>query len=423
MNDTATQQGAAHSGRPKIDPDVDTSKEIEVKMNPRDVALAAMADRQESMRTEELSEAIAADPGLAATQRAIEGEIAQANAEAGIVHKDTAPDPNDGAASREAMHKQPAQQPQDLPKDLQGDPLADFIVMNGAVPMVKAKVNGEERLIPLSDAKRQVQIGVAAEVRMQNAAQAEKILDERANKLTAGEAALSARMRTMQSQPAIPRKQPADLSDEVLEREANDIFSTAFSGTEEDAAKKLAKTLVKIRDSAAANVQPTQQIDAHAIAREAASIATGTLSAQDRKKDVSKGYEAFKENYPDIVSDGTLFQKADGLTEAIESEHPEWTISQVMDEAGKRTRAWVKDLTGQTQDTVINDPTLVPGDRQNSPVSEATTQTRQERKAGLVRMPTPAAGAQHTNPDYTGEVEQTPQDAFAEIKQARGQPY
>lgn len=428
MNDTATQPGAAPSQQPPvIDPDVDTSEEVVVQPNPRNAALEAMADRQEADRNREIAEAVEGDPGLKDQQDRIDGAIKHANAEAGIVHEEEIPTfgPNgsqvDGAAAVQPMHPEQTPAPRaDLPSNLQDDPLADFIVMNGAVPMVKAKVNGEDRLVPLADAKRQVQIGLSAEIRMQNAAQAEKVLDDRAQRLSAGEAALQARMNVASRQPAVPAPSQAGLSDEDLESEATEIFNTAFSGTEEDAAKKLAKTLVKIRD-ARPPTQPTQPVDTNAIAREAASIATGTLSAQSRKKDVHTGYQKFQTDYPDIMADPHLFKMADGMTDTLEKQNPDWDMTQVMDEAGKRTRAWVKDISGQPQDTGDETPTPAPGD-QNSPVSAQTTNTRLERKTGLVRMPTPAAGAQHHEPEAVDENEQSPQEAFAELKASRGQP-
>lgn len=426
MNDTATQTGAADT--PTLDPDVDTSQEVEVKLSPRDAALAAMGDRQEQMRQEELQEAIENDPGLAANQAAIEKEIAEANAEAGITHEpDDTPSfgpvgSDDGAASRQAMHE-PEPHP-DLPGTLQDDPLADFIEMHDGQPMVKLKVNGQEGLLPLADAKRQLQIGVSAEVRMQTAAERENALDARERKLTAGEAALSARMSTIAQpqQPATPAQPQPGLSDEDLHEEAQGIFNTAFSGTEEDAAGKLAKTLIKIRDSAG-RAAPTQVVDPHAIAQEAAALATGTLTRQSRKKDVATGYQSFKDNYPEIVNDPRLFKMADDLTEVIEREHPDWNIADVMDEAGKRTRDWVKGLTGQPQDTEVDDPAPTPGDQNSPTVSEATTQHRQQRKAGLIPMPTQAGAAVHQEPEEpSDDGGQSPQEAFLELKKARGQP-
>lgn len=423
MNDTATHQGAARQepARVTIDPDVDTSKEIVVNPNPRNAQLEAMAERQEAARIAEIQESVSNDPGMKEIQDGIQNDIIASNAEAGIVHDEAVPayGNNDGAASRTPIHEPASPAPHaDLPSNLQDDPLADFIVMDGAVPMVKAKVNGSDRLIPLADAKRQVQIGLSAEIRMQNAAQAEKIQDDRANRLSAGEAALQARMNVASRQPVVPITPQADLSDEVLLAEATDIFNTAFSGTEEDAAKKLAKTLSKIRNSAVA--RPTQPVDTNAIAREAASIATGQLTAQSRKKDVHTGYTKFQTDYPDIMGDARLYKMADDMTDALEKENPDWDMTQVMDEAGKRTRAWVKDISGQPQDTGVT-PLPVPKN-QNSPVSAQTRETRLERKTGLVRMPTAAAGAQHHEPVDADDVEQSPQDAFAELKASRGQP-
>ena len=419
MNDTATQTGAAPSRTPTLDPDVDASVEVELQANPRNVQLEAMADRQEAIRIAEIQTAVDNDPGLAANQAAIDGDIAAANAAAGITNEEDVPSygHNDGAQSVQPLHKEVQAAPAALPTNLVDDPLADFIVMNGAVPMVKAKVNGEERLIPLADAKRQVQIGLSSEIRMQNAAGIEKRLDERDRKLSAGESALAARLRTVPTRTATPATPQADLSDDVLLAEANDIFNTAFSGTEEDAAKKLARTLVKIRNSAVAT--PTQSIDENAIANRAADAAYGRLSQESRKKDVQKGYSSFKTNYPDIMGDAKLYRMADDMTDQIEKEHPDWNISQVMDEAGNRTREWVRGLTGQPLDTG-DTPPPTPGADNTAVTLDQTN--RLERKTGLVRMPTSAASAVHSEPELTGESEQSPHDAFMELKSSRGQP-
>jgi hypothetical protein len=324
---------------------------------------------------------------------------------------------NDGASSVQRMHEQ--REPSSLPKKYEDDPLADFIEMQNGQPMVKAKVNGQDRLIPLADAKRQLQIGTAAEVRMQAAAKMESDAKALLAKVSAGEAALSARMKAASQKPAVPA-QP-DLTDEDLLNEAKDIFNTAFSGTEEEAAGKLAKTLAKIQKAATSKAQPQVQIDANAVARQAASMVYGTISAESRKKDVAASFKGFKDSYPEIVGDPMLFKMADDISDQIEKEHPDWSASQIMDEAGQRTRDWVKGLTGGKTDTGKKPTSKTPGD-QNSPSVTLDTQTRQERKAGLVRMPTPAAGATHHTPEPVSEDDQSPQEAFLQLKKARGQP-
>ena len=69
---TATQTGAA-SLQP-ADPDVNKD-EVVAKVNPRQAAIDAMAERQEKARVDDLNVALAADPGLAADHAAIESEI------------------------------------------------------------------------------------------------------------------------------------------------------------------------------------------------------------------------------------------------------------------------------------------------------------------------------------------------------------
>ena len=400
MNATATPQGAA-------DPDVNPG-EVVVAVNPRQEAIDAMSARADEARDKELSDAIAADPGLAAKQASIDAQIQASNDEA-RARGDLSPevlDP-DGAASRVAMH--PAQAPSDsLPKSLADDPLSEYIVMDNGTPMFQAKVNGEIRLIPLDQARRQIQIGTAAEVRMQNAASVEAGLQERESNLATREQALA--QRTTQ-QPVVPAQ--ADLSDEDLLDEARDIFSTAFGGTEEDAAKKLARTLSKLR---APTAVAAPFVDENAIASRAAKAAVGAIQNVNRAKDVKSGYEQFKTDYPEIMEDGRLYKMADDMTDEIARDNPEWDISQVMQEAGTRTRAWVNQMKGipvePGQPVAIDTPVL----------PQHPTQTRQERKSELVRMPTPAAAAVHQEPVDVPEVEQTPQEALAELKQSRGQP-
>lgn len=408
---TATQQGAVSNANVKI----------EVRPTPRDVAIEAMTKRMEDARVDELQEAVESDPGLAATQNAINSQIEESNQQAEREGLLVRPDPYlDGAASREAMH--PPEDPpaaEEIPAELAGYPLAEYIVMENGQPMFQTKVDGQQQLIPLDQARRSLQIGAAAAARMSEATAIKRSLDERALKLSAGEAALQARMKEAPAATsAAPVTPPTGLSDDDLLDEANEIFNTAFSGTEAEAAKKLGKTLMKIRDAATTPMQP--RIDAQAIARQAATMAVGAVDDRARKKDVHKGYEGFKTDYPDIMKDPHLYKMADDMTDEIAKEHPEWDISQVMDESGKRTRAWVNNLKG-IEDT--GNPAPEPTDENANAVTTIPTQeTRQERKSGLVRMPAAATGAVHQKVTVEDEAEQSPLEALKELKASRGQP-
>jgi hypothetical protein len=411
MNTPATQlPGAA-------DPDVKIG-EVVVKPNPRQVAIDAMTARMEEARETELADAVAADPGLAMSQAAMDNQIAAANAEAIADGTLAPPELDDGAASRKPMHPAPGTPAVDpLPADIAADPLSEFVEMKDGKPMFRAKVNGEDRLIPLDQARRQIQIGTAAEVRMQQAAAFEQRTtqeaEQRERDLQIKEAALAQRT-AVAPQPGTP---PAgDFSDEDLLDEAREIFNTAFSGTEEDAAKKLARTLSKLRAPTAV-VQPAQRIDEGAIVKKAARAAVTAVQNVDKQKDVDTGYAQFQTDYPDIMADPKLYKMADDMTDEIERENPTWRISQVMEEAGKRTRAWVSELTGQAPVETPKPPTVP-----NTSTLTPHPPNRQERKSELVRMPTAAAAAVHQTPADEPEHEQTPVEAFAALKASRGQP-
>lgn len=389
-----------------VDPDVKDG-EVVVQENPRQAAIDAMTERMESSRQTELDEAIAADPGLAQQQAdmdaAIEAENDAARADGTLppARMDA-----DGALTREPMHEPAAAAPK--------DPLSEFVVMKDGEQMFQVKVNGQTKLIPLDQAKRQLQIGVAAETRMEQAALYEnhttKALQERERAIAVKEQALL--QRTQQAATTIPAK--ADLSEEDLLDEAREIFSTAFSGTEEDAAKALAKTLTKIRAPGKESVTP---VDESVLVAKASKAAVDAINRKEQDRDVLTGYEQFQKDYPDIMNDPRLYRMADNMTDEIEKANPTWPISRVMDEAGKQTRSWVESVSGKAYTPPATD-SKTSGDLRHS----TQEVNRQERKQGLVKIPAAAAGAIHADPADEPEREQTPQEAFEQLKNARGQP-
>ena len=420
---TATQPGAQSPlvAKPTQPPNPDVAiNEVIDKESPRDISIAAMSERMEANRIVEIQESIEADPGLAANQARIDAQIKAANQEAIAAGLLPAGDP-DGAASIQPMHTPPTEpQPAPLPADVAADPLSEYIIMQDGKPMFSTKVNGQLRLIPLEDARRELQIGTAAAIRMNEATRLHQQVSEREVAMSANEAALAQRVATAPVVPAVPAR--ADLSEEDLYDEAKEIFSTAFTGTEEDAARKLANTLVKLRGSVtapAAHMQP--RVDERAIVRKAAQAAVGAIQNVEKTKDVRSGYVRFQEDYPDVMSDPALYKMADNMTDEIEKENPTWPISQVMDEAGKRTRAWVNKLKGVEPDPP--DPLPQPGSQNIGVLPQPPPQNhRQDRKSELVRIPTVASAAVHEQPADDLEIDQTPQEAFAELKQSRGQP-
>ena len=111
------------------------------------------------------------------------------------------------------------------------------------------------------------------------------------------------------------------------------------------------------------------------------------------------GYNKFVDSYPEIANDENLFRYADSLTDAIAVENPEWVPSEVMLEAGKRTREWVE--TFKTPEP-----------------SEKPNNDRQERKRNLRPMPRARQG---TPEKEVVEKEPTAGDYITELRKQRGQ--
>ena len=421
----ATQTGA--------DPDIKEGEvAVNVNMSPRNIALRDIEDRQDEARIAQIAADIEGDPGaqaLAARMQEAQNAAratAVANGELPPLEVDL-----DGAATRQKMHPEQAAAPAALPEEpaaptavpaeLQDDPLADHIVMDGDQPMFALKVNGKNLLMPLAEARKRLQIGTAAEIRMQTAALREKTLDERERAITVGEQALAARTTVpvvqseVQLQPQ-PTPQPG-LSEDAIRSRANDVMTEAFTGSEENAGKKLSNLLLEMR---APQVQTAAPIDTTKIVQQAASAAVSAVSVMNDKRDLVSGLETFENKYPEIMGDVRLYNMADSMTDEIEIENPTWSKSQVMLEAGKRTSEWIENYKGTPAVEEDIEP-VVPVN--NETISEhtppPTTQIRQERKRELVQIPQAASAAQPApEPE---ERPQTPTEALNEVRKARGQ--
>jgi len=417
---------ATQNRQPGADPDVKPGEvAVNTQLSPRDIALQDIETQQDEARIAQIKKDVENDPGAKALADRMQKAQDDARA-AGIASGELPPEDADGAASRQRMHpERPAVPdalpepgaPAQIPTELQNDPLADHIVMDGDQPMFSLKVSGKNMLMPLDEARRRLQIDTAAEIRMQNASAKEKQIDARERKVAAGEEALTMRVRNVNLQPQANPAQP-ELSEADVRSGARDVLTTMFSGSEEDAADKLTKLLI---DTRTPQVQPvTPVIDEAAIVSKAATAAVGAVTAVNEKKDLASGYSTFQDKYPEIMTDANLYNMADGMTDGIVTEHPDWSKSQVMLEAGKRTSEWVENLKG----TSVSDPKdLTDVTTDDETISEHTqpppTQIRQERKQELVRIPQAAIATQA--PAESESAPQTPQQALDEVRRSRGQ--
>lgn len=271
------------------------------------------------------------------------------------------------------------------------DPLGDYVVRVDGKPMFRTIVDGKESLIPLDRARAQLQKHLAADIRLQHAAERQKQLDAREQSIRNVEATLKTRTQPSATAPA---------DDAAIDAQAVELVRSLVSEPEDKAAVKLAKTLKAIRQAPAP--------DSETIVAQAADRAVRTIAERDNQRALNTGLQQFTKDYPDIAGDPDLFNLADRKTNAIAEEHPEWSPGEVMLEAGKQTREWLKSLSA---------PVKAPG---AAPKGEQPN-NRQQRKQNLVPMP-----QSHTaRPAATEEAprEQSPQDVMAEIRKSRGQAY
>jgi hypothetical protein len=261
------------------------------------------------------------------------------------------------------------------------DPLEDFIIREaGRAPMFKTVVNGKVKLVPLETARTQLQKHLSAE--------------ESWSRVNARQKALDAREADLRAQPVV---QP--VNDAEIDSEAQGLVRSLLSDSEEVAAKKMAATLKKIRQGA------TPQIDIDAVANRAAHVVRREIAVEDTNTALATGLSKFHQDYPEMTEGSELYLIADRKTETIAAENPGWTPEQVMLEAGKLTREWVKSIGGK------------PSAKPIVQLSDKRQQVKQNLK------PMPQASAARPAPAADANADQSPQDVMAEMRKARGQSY
>lgn len=391
----ATQPGAQQDPKRQLDPSQKPNADEYV--NPRDKILDSIEEKLNVERQQEVDQYNAE----------LRGEL-ERTGEMPVAPSSEVPTDAGGAASVQPMHE-PSSEPSAAPQQpaVQDDLLAEHIVMHEGQPMFRAKVDGQDMLIPLDRARQQIQKHEAAEVRLQNAAAMQRQLETREAALQQNEAALQTRMTQLTQAP--PSSAPSqDVDDpEALLGEAKELVSSLFTQDEDTAALNLAKLLSKSRAPAA----PAPVIDEAQLVARAATVAVAQMTKQQIEEDAKTGFKQFRVDYPDIMRDRNLYAMADAMTDEIAAEHSEWKPSEVMVEAGNRVRKWVGEMKGDKP----------PVDPNPNPQPKLALEDRQQRKEGLV--PIPAAGsAQQQELHEEEDQAETPADVLAQYRKERGQP-
>jgi len=388
LNEDASQQQAFPDPEvPMVDKPGDGGEDPTPAVSERDEKLADLYANYDGAVQEEIDEQTPEDYLVAGmVPPDVQAEPPEGDATSRLPGEQQAPLNPDGAESVQPMHPAPAAN-NPLPAELQGNPLADFIVMQGDVPMMKMNVNGQMVYRPLSEVQSAENSMSAANVRHRENAAWQKDLQLREQNM------LDTQQRATVSQPLPPA--PADVNDDALLAKAQETISEMYQGDEELAAQKLVEFVKNLPQA-----QPAQQVNANEIETRAVARAKREIQEEGFQVAVKDGWNTFVKDYPDLASDRGLVRYADGLTDTIEADHPTWNPTQVMAEAGVQTRAWRDSFKAPAP--VVADP----------------LRDRRETKRELTPLPSPKTGRQEPEPE---EPEQTPADYIAELRASRGQ--
>lgn len=354
----------------------------------RDQMLARIDEQIVEQRVREESEFLeSADPRAALLHQQMLDEAAGRETSADRVRSGQQERQEHRAAERQVTQEAITAADRVTRVDDQGaDPLADFIVTRNGRQMFRAVVDGKTVEMPLEEARANIQKNVAADRRLQEAANRRRELDIREENLRKRE----------QARPTAP---VADTLD--LDAEAADLVKVLVSAPEDVAAKRLAQTLKKIRQASA-------PIDTNALVSQAADVAEQRVAARNDIQAKASGFKKFQEDYADVANDPDLYALADRRSDLIYAEHPEWSPEKIMLEAGKQAREWLAQKSGKP--LVTQRQTQVDANR-----------NRQETKQKLRPMPV-SRTAIPTAPADEGS-DGSPQDALVEIRKSRGQAY
>ena len=297
----------------------------------------------------------------------------------------------------EVLDNEPAPEPlSDLPPGLHRNEAGEWVQ--------RLKIDGREIDQPYDTYHAQAQKYAAGDARLQHSVEFQKSLDLERTELDTLRESLQEQEQTL-SKTIAPTVEPVS-DDGVVERAGN-IVDSLFTGKREDAVSAVA-------DLISASSQPSSpSVDADELIENAT---TQTLKAIDdrqaatdrdnRQKAMNQAYQAFANEFTDIVGDPALFEMANSETDNIVAEHPDWTPSEVMTEAGTRVRAQV----------VPTDPVDDPSVEPTQDVNDA--QNRVTHKANLQPIPNVRTTATQVA-QVEAEVDNSPGAAIARARAQR----
>jgi len=233
-------------------------------------------------------------------------------------------------------------------KEVKSEPEQIEVTINGVKKMVdKARVDA-------AGGVENYQKNVAANVRLQEAAQERKRIEQERQRFYKEREELQRQQRQFEEErlkyaQSLTRQPQADKTLPPAD-EQSDLVSAYNEAMFEGDTEQANDLLKKIT---AAN-KPT--VDIEAIKREAAQAARQSLQRdiqiteqQRKQREIQQANAEFQATYPDIVSDENLYQLTNQRTITIQQEHPDWNPAKVIDEAARQTLAWKQRIASASE--------------------------------------------------------------------------
>lgn len=203
------------------------------------------------------------------------------------------------------------------------DKPVDSVFQEDGVWMTRTKVDGEEQNVPIDDMKARYQKDVAAEKRLEQAAEKMRQVELREQQLYAYE-------QQLRQQPSQDAAGSAPSDNDAQNDAIKKAVEAIYSG-EEDAAQKALQEAIASSGRDQQQVATPEQIIADVESR---------IAARSAEQDRVRAVEKFSKEFPEIAEDRDLWEVADKHTIKIYEENPDATMTEIMMEAGKRTREW-----------------------------------------------------------------------------------
>ena len=247
---------------------------------------------------------------------------------------------------------------------------------------LRVKVDGVQKDIPIDKVKAVLQKNMAADQRLEEAAFRQQNLAKWEQQLLSREQALKS--TTPQGKPE--GEPPEDKIKEKIQTAVDKLYD----GDTDDAVEALTG-LFQERSQ-------TPTLDPHRISEQATQNVMQTLRKNEREREVKTSKLQFENEYAELVSNPELYDIADKKTITLMQQHPDWTPTQVIMEAGRQTQQWVNTIKGDS----------------------GSHTTRLQRKTNLQGLPK-TQGSVAYQPPEPKQGPTKPVDVIREMRHARGQ--